>query len=76
MKGLTTAEAAERLSRIGPNALPGHAPDLLWRRFAQRLQPRERRFGSPFLVDCHRTSWFPAIPSDSRPAIAFPLTAR
>jgi P-type Ca2+ transporter type 2C len=33
MNGLSTAEATERLSRVGPNALLQHAPDPLWRRF-------------------------------------------
>jgi P-type Ca2+ transporter type 2C len=38
MNGLSTAEAAERLSRFGPNALPEHAPDPLWRRFVRQFQ--------------------------------------
>ena len=42
MHGLSTAEAAERLSRIGPNALPEQPADPLWRRFA-------RQFNSPLI---------------------------
>ena len=42
MNGLSTAEATERLSRVGPNALPEHAPDPLWRRFV-------RQFRSPLI---------------------------
>jgi P-type Ca2+ transporter type 2C len=42
MTGLSTADAAERLSRIGPNALPEPQPDRLWRRFA-------RQFNSPLI---------------------------
>ena len=38
MNGLSTAEAAERLARVGPNALPEHAPDPLWRRFVRQFQ--------------------------------------
>lgn len=38
MIGLSTAEAAERLSRIGPNALPEPAYDPLWRRFVRQFQ--------------------------------------
>lgn len=38
MNGLSTAEATERLSRVGPNALPEHAPDPLWRRFVRQFQ--------------------------------------
>jgi Ca2+-transporting ATPase len=38
MNGLSTAEARERLSRVGPNALPEHAPDPLWRRFVRQFQ--------------------------------------
>ena len=38
MNGLSTAEAAQRLSRVGPNALPEHAPDPLWRRFVRQFQ--------------------------------------
>jgi Ca2+-transporting ATPase len=36
--GLTSADAVERLSRVGPNALPEHAPDPLWRRFVRQFQ--------------------------------------
>jgi Ca2+-transporting ATPase len=42
MTGLSTAEANERLVRFGPNALPGHSPDPVWRRFA-------RQFRSPLI---------------------------
>jgi Ca2+-transporting ATPase len=42
MNGLSTAEASERLSRFGPNALPETAPDPLWRRFL-------RQFASPLI---------------------------
>jgi Ca2+-transporting ATPase len=42
MVGLSTAEASERLRRVGPNALPEAAPDPLWRRFL-------RQFGSPLV---------------------------
>lgn len=38
MNGLSTAEATGRLSRVGPNALPEHAPDPLWRRFVRQFQ--------------------------------------
>ena len=38
MNGLSTPEATERLSRFGPNALPEHAPDPLWRRFVRQFQ--------------------------------------
>jgi Ca2+-transporting ATPase len=38
MNGLSTAEAAERLSRVGPNALPEPAPDPWWRRFVRQFQ--------------------------------------
>jgi Ca2+-transporting ATPase len=38
MNGLSTAEATERLLRVGPNALPEHAPDPLWRRFVRQFQ--------------------------------------
>jgi magnesium-transporting ATPase (P-type) len=38
MNGFSTAEATERLSRFGPNALPEHAPDPLWRRFVRQFQ--------------------------------------
>jgi Ca2+-transporting ATPase len=40
--GLSTAEAAERLAQIGPNALPERVPDPLWRRFL-------RQFASPLI---------------------------
>jgi Ca2+-transporting ATPase len=42
MNGLSTAEATERLSRLGPNALPEQAPVPLWRRFL-------RQFASPLI---------------------------
>jgi Ca2+-transporting ATPase len=42
MNGLTTAEAAERLSRFGPNALPEQPPDAIWRRLL-------RQFNSPLI---------------------------
>jgi P-type Ca2+ transporter type 2C len=42
MPGLSAAEATERLSRVGPNALPQRAPDPLWRRFV-------RQFASPLI---------------------------
>jgi Ca2+-transporting ATPase len=42
MAGLSTAEAAARLARHGPNALPGKVPDPLWRRFL-------RQFRSPLI---------------------------
>ncbi len=35
-RGLTTAEAAERLSRVGPNALPVQPPVPVWRRFLRQ----------------------------------------
>jgi len=38
MSGLSTADAAERLARAGPNALPEPAPDPLWRRFVRQFQ--------------------------------------
>ena len=38
MNGLSTTEATERLSRVGPNALPERAPDPLWRRFVRQFQ--------------------------------------
>jgi Ca2+-transporting ATPase len=38
MNGLSTAEATERLLRVGPNALPEQAPDPLWRRFVRQFQ--------------------------------------
>ena len=41
-RGLSSKEAAERLSRFGPNALPERAPDPLWRRFV-------RQFASPLI---------------------------
>ena len=40
--GLSNAEAADRLARVGPNALPERQPDPLWRRFA-------RQFNSPLI---------------------------
>ncbi|OFV90205.1 MAG: HAD family hydrolase [Acidobacteria bacterium RIFCSPLOWO2_12_FULL_65_11] len=42
MNGLSTAEATERLSRVGPNALPERVPDPVWRRFL-------RQFASPLI---------------------------
>jgi Ca2+-transporting ATPase len=42
MNGLSTAEATERLARLGPNALPERRPDPLWRRFV-------RQFTSPLI---------------------------
>ncbi len=38
IRGLSTAEVAERLSKAGPNALPAKAPDPLWRRFALQFR--------------------------------------
>ena len=38
MNGLSTAEAVDRLSRVGPNALPERAPDPPWRRFVRQFQ--------------------------------------
>lgn len=38
MNGLSSADAAERLSRFGPNALPEPARDPLWRRFVRQYQ--------------------------------------
>jgi len=38
MSGLSTADATERLARVGPNALPAHAPEPLWRRFVRQFQ--------------------------------------
>lgn len=38
MNGLSTAEATDQLARVGPNALPGRAPDPLWRRFVRQFQ--------------------------------------
>jgi P-type Ca2+ transporter type 2C len=42
MSGLSTAEATERLSRVGPNALPEQRRDPSWRRFI-------RQFNSPLI---------------------------
>ena len=42
MNGLSTAEAAVRLSRVGPNALPERPPVPVWRRFL-------RQFASPLI---------------------------
>jgi Ca2+-transporting ATPase len=42
MDGLSAVDAAERLARIGPNALLEPPPDALWRRFA-------RQFNSPLI---------------------------
>jgi P-type Ca2+ transporter type 2C len=42
MNGLSSVEATDRLSRIGPNALPEQRPDSLWRRFV-------RQFNSPLI---------------------------
>lgn len=42
VNGLSTAEATERLSRTGPNALPERRPEPLWRRFV-------RQFDSPLI---------------------------
>jgi magnesium-transporting ATPase (P-type) len=42
MNGLSTREAAERLSKHGPNELPEPAPEALWRRFL-------RQFASPLV---------------------------
>jgi Ca2+-transporting ATPase len=42
MNGLSSAEAIDRLSRVGPNALPERAPDPAWLRFA-------RQFNSPLI---------------------------
>ena len=39
MEGLSSTEAAERLARIGPNALPERAPDPAW----AAKTPLERR---------------------------------
>lgn len=41
-RGLSSNEAAERRSRVGPNALPERPPDPLWRRFV-------RQFASPLI---------------------------
>ena len=42
MKGLSAGEAAARLARVGPNALPERRPEPAWRRFA-------RQFNSPLI---------------------------
>src|SRR5919108_4705693 len=42
MTGLSTAQAAERLARFGPNALPEQPSEPLWRRFV-------RQFNSPLI---------------------------
>ena len=42
MNGLSAAEAAQRLARFGPNALPEQRPESLWRRFV-------RQFNSPLI---------------------------
>jgi Ca2+-transporting ATPase len=42
MNGLSSSEAAERLARFGPNALPDPPPEPVWRRFA-------RQFDSPLI---------------------------
>ena len=42
MRGVSSSEAAERLSRFGANALPERPPDPLWRRFL-------RQFASPLV---------------------------
>src|SRR5688500_2266899 len=36
MPGLSSADAAERLSRVGPNALPEQVSDSIWRRFLRQ----------------------------------------
>src|SRR5689334_18631534 len=38
MTGLSTADAQERLSRSGPNALPEPPADPLWHRFVRQFQ--------------------------------------
>jgi Ca2+-transporting ATPase len=38
MRGLSSAEAAERLAKAGPNALPEHAREPVWRRLAGQFQ--------------------------------------
>src|SRR3954447_11104282 len=38
MSGLSSSEAAARLARVGPNALPDPPPDPLWRRFVRQFQ--------------------------------------
>ena len=43
MRGLTQQEAAARLARVGPNALPAAVPDPPWRRFL-------RQFRSPLIA--------------------------
>ena len=40
--GLSTAEAAEQLARLGPNALPEQPPEPVWTRFV-------RQFNSPLI---------------------------
>ncbi len=42
VRGLTSAEAAARLARVGPNALPERPPESAWRRFL-------RQFASPLV---------------------------
>src|SRR5262245_3243482 len=42
MRGLSRAEASERLTRFGPNALPEQQPEPLWRRFV-------RQFNNPLI---------------------------
>jgi P-type Ca2+ transporter type 2C len=42
MSGLSTADATRRLAQFGPNALPEHPPEPLWRRFV-------RQFNSPLI---------------------------
>ena len=42
MSGLSSAVAAERLSHVGPNALPERPPDPIWRRLL-------RQFASPLI---------------------------
>ncbi|HET7698983.1 MAG TPA: HAD-IC family P-type ATPase [Vicinamibacterales bacterium] len=41
-RGLSSAEALDRLARVGPNALPEPRPEPLWRRFG-------RQFNSPLI---------------------------
>ena len=36
--GLSTAQAAERLRRFGPNSLPREAPESVWHRFLRQFQ--------------------------------------
>jgi Ca2+-transporting ATPase len=38
VNGLNTTEAAERLARVGPNALPERPPEPLWRRFVRQFE--------------------------------------